>query len=128
MIIISETLVIKRAIEDLNFLYLINIIIETTKSAESPAKNIDLINSFPRTGEIVSSLTISNLYGKLPVIKIVWSLCIELAASSYASLLVAPLPEPEIEIWVVTLPLSPSLIERLSTSLSSRNKSNFSDK
>jgi len=71
MIIISETLVINNAIEDLNFLYLTNIKKETARSATNPAMRIDFMNSFPSIGEIVSSLTISNLYGKLPVIKTV---------------------------------------------------------
>jgi len=58
IIIISDTLVIKRAIEDLNFLYLAKIIIVTIKSAANPAKKIDFKNSLPKIGEIVSSFTI----------------------------------------------------------------------
>ena len=120
IIITSEMLVINKAIEDLNFLYLKKIITETARSAANPANKIDFMNSSPRTGEIISNLTISNLYGRLPVIKIVWSLCIDSFEASYASSLVSPVSEPEIAICVVTLPLSPSPIKRLSTRLSSK--------
>ena len=61
IIIISDMLVKTNAKEDLKFLYLKNIIKETAISATNPARKIDLMNSFPKSGEIISSFTISNL-------------------------------------------------------------------
>ncbi|KKL83886.1 hypothetical protein LCGC14_1970210, partial [marine sediment metagenome] len=61
IIITSEILVNNKAIEDLKFLYLKKIMIETTSSAAKPAKRSEVMNSFPKEGEIVSSLDIFNL-------------------------------------------------------------------
>ena len=67
----SEKLVKSNAKDALIFLYLPNITRATTPKAARPAIRIILKNSLPKTGEIVSSLTISSLKGRLPVMSTV---------------------------------------------------------
>ena len=58
---ISEIVFTNNAAEDLNLLYLKKIINATAITATSAARKIESRNSFPKRGEIVSNLTISNL-------------------------------------------------------------------
>ena len=102
------------------FLYLIKRITEIIRKTTNASKTMFFVNSFPRAGEIVSSFTTSSLYGRLPVIKIVCSLFMFSSAFLKASSCVVPVPGPDIETWVVTLPLRLSPMRRLSTGMSSR--------
>ena len=61
--------------------HLKNIAKETPIKAIKARINRFFVNSFPSTGEIVSIFTISNLYGKLPVIRIVCNFFILFKAS-----------------------------------------------
>ena len=92
----SERLVSKTARESFMFLYLIRTTIPTARIAASPARKIVFMNSLPRSGLIVSSFSICNLKGRDPEISTVWSCFIWFSASSYASSLVKPVPDPEI--------------------------------
>ncbi len=67
----SERLVSKTAKESFMFLYLTKTTIPTARIAARPARKIVLMNSFPRSGLIVSSFSIWSLKGKDPEIRTV---------------------------------------------------------
>lgn len=107
------------------FLYLTNTTIETAMIAKSPANKSCLVNWSPRFGEIWSIFTISSLKGREPVIRIVCSCFISAFADSIASSRVVPLPDPEIEICVVTEPFRDVPMFRDDVNLLSMKKSSF---
>ena len=96
MIRTSDRETVIRAIDAFIFLYLIKTIRETAMTANKPARRVCFVNCSPNLGEILSIFTISNLYGREPVIKIVWSFFISAFVLSIASFLVIPISEPEI--------------------------------
>ena len=68
MIATSDRLVRITARDNFIFLYLKNIINPTANIDAIPAIKIVLMNSFPKSGEIVSSFSICSLKGSEPVI------------------------------------------------------------
>lgn len=121
----SDSETVTKANDALIFLYLTKTTKETAIIAKSPANKICFENSSPKFGEILSIFTISNLKGRDPVIRIVWSCFISAFADSIASFLVPPCPEPDIAICVVTEPFRDEPIFREDVCCPSMKKSSF---
>ena len=121
----SERETVTRAKDALIFLYRMKTTIETAMIAKSPARRICFVNCSPRFGDILSIFTISNLKGRDPVIRIVWSCFISCFVASIASFLVAPCPDPDIEICVATWPFREVPMFRDDVGFPSMKKSSF---
>ncbi|VVB81129.1 Uncharacterised protein [uncultured archaeon] len=77
---------------------------------------------------MLSILSTSIFTGSEPVMSIVWRRFMLFNVFSIAACSETPLPPPVIAISVVALPLSSAAMLSLSTSWSSRNRTNCSDK